>query len=67
MDVELTDAGYYVANVSCAGRRHCRISINKDFESIEDARTALAVKARLWIAEYLQRDHGGNTKPGDLS
>lgn len=67
MEVERTEAGYFVAIVSCAGRPHCRISINKDFETIDEARTALAVKVRLWIAEYLQRDHGGDTKPSDLS
>ena len=60
------DSGYFVGIVSRAGRRHCRISLNTDFASEEAARTALAVKARLWIAEYLQRDHSGDTRPADL-
>ncbi len=56
MELSTDKAGYYVAAVACRGQTRCRISLNTRFESAEDAEAALAIKARLWIAEVLQRE-----------
>ncbi len=59
MEVNMNPAGYYVAAVSHAGQTKCRISLNMMFDNVEDAERALAIKARLWIAEFLERERAG--------
>lgn len=66
MEVTRGDHGYHIAALACAGKPMCRISLNTEFADDDAARSALAFKARLWIVEYLARDHSGSTCMGDI-
>ncbi len=50
----------YFADIQRAGKHFCRLVITGP-RSEEEARRLLAVKARLWIDEYLRRPHTGTT------
>ncbi|MDR6453863.1 hypothetical protein [Variovorax paradoxus] len=53
----------YFADVRRDGKAVCRLVIAGP-SSEEEARALLAVKVRLWIAEYLARPHNGATSGG---
>ena len=57
MDVEYTNGGYEGV-VKRTDRVMCRIMLGGRFDHLPVARTALAPKARAWIAEFLQRRPG---------
>ncbi|MDP9902357.1 hypothetical protein J2W36_004634 [Variovorax ginsengisoli] len=54
---------HYFADVRRSGTQVCRLSIIGT-ESEEEARSRLALKARLWIDDYLSRSRSGNTGCG---
>jgi hypothetical protein len=59
------ESASYFADIQRAGRPVCRLIISGPM-SEEDARRLLALKARLWIDEYLARPHSGTTEFGLL-
>lgn len=54
LELELQD-GHYVGVLFQSSVKRCRLSISSDQLSESEARTRLADKARLWIAEFLAR------------
>lgn len=66
MEIAEAEHGYRVAVLACSGKPMYRISLHTEFADGDAARSALAIKARLWIAEYLARDHSGSTSMGDI-
>lgn len=56
---------YFFADVHRDGAPVCRLAITGAF-SEEEAHRRLAVKARLWINDYLSRPHSGTTEFGTL-
>jgi hypothetical protein len=61
----LGESAAYYADVRRAGRSVCRLIVAGP-TSEDEARRLLAVKARLWINEYLSRPHSGITGFGSL-
>ena len=61
----LGEGKMYFADVHHAGEPVCRLIVAGP-TSEEDARRLLAVKARLWISEYLSRPHSGTSGFGAL-
>ena len=59
------EGAFYFADVKRADAIICRLVVAGG-TSEEEARRLLAEKARLWIAEYLMRPHGGTTDFGSL-
>ena len=59
------ESAFYFADIQRAGNHVCRLAI-VGAKSKEEARRLLAIKARLWIAEYLLRSHTGTTEFGSL-
>jgi hypothetical protein len=59
------ESACYFADVQCAGNHVCRLVIT-GARSEDEARRLLAVKARLWIADYLARPHTGSTAFGAI-
>ena len=55
------DSRRHTAIIKRAGTPICHLSIGPVAGGDEGAREALAIKARLWVAEYLNRDHAGDT------
>lgn len=53
----------YFADIQRAGAPVCRLTITGTWPQ-EEAHRLLAVKARLWIDEYLSRPHSGATDFG---
>ena len=53
------DGAYYIADLR-------RLAMIGGTYTKEEARRALALKARLWIADYLTRPHSGSTEFGPL-
>ena len=51
---------HYYGDVHRDGRQVCRMSI-MGANSEQEAHRRLALKARLWIDDYLSRPHSGNT------
>jgi len=49
------DSLYYFADVKRRGIHICRLAVAGRFSSEDEARRALAVKARHWIADYQER------------
>lgn len=64
MAVEKNESGYFFCVVQCRGQAMCRLSLNTNFSSAEEAEAALAVRARAWIAEYLQRSNKSEARDG---
>ena len=56
---------HYVGDVYRDGRHVCRLSVIGAASKAE-AHRRLALKARLWIADYLRRPHSGNAEFGTL-
>lgn len=56
---------YFFADVQHDGVTVCRLAI-AGVASEEEAHRRLAVKARLWIQNYLSRPHSGTTEFGTL-
>ena len=54
------EAVHYFGDVQRDGAQVCRLSII-GAESEQEAHRRLALKARLWIENYLSRPHSGNT------
>ena len=54
---------YFFADVQRDGVPVCRLAIS-GVASAQEAHRRLAVKARLWIDEYLSRSHAGNSESG---
>lgn len=61
----LGESAAYFADVRRAGRPVCRLIVAGP-TSEDEARRLLAVKARIWISEYLARPHSGTTEFGSL-
>jgi hypothetical protein len=64
MDVRNETAGdsrRHTAIIRRAGVPICHLSIGPVAGGDEGAHEALAVKARLWVAEYLSREHTGDS------
>jgi len=61
----LGEQAAYYADVQREGQRVCRLIIIGP-RSEDEARALLAVKARVWIADYLSRPHSGATQFGTL-
>ena len=59
------EAAAYFADVHREGRKVCRLIV-AGAKSEDEARRLLAVKARVWIDEYLSRPHSGSTGFGSL-
>ena len=59
------EASYFFADVNRDGAPVCRLAITGAF-SKEEAQRRLAVKARIWINDYLSRPHSGTTEFGTL-
>ena len=57
---ELGESAAYYADVRRTGRSVCRLIVAGP-TSEDEAHRLLAVKARLWINEYLSRPHSGIT------
>ena len=57
---------YFVAELQQSGQHVCRLCLMGTTSGEEEARRALALKARLWIADYLSRPHTGTTEFGPL-
>lgn len=55
------DASHYFADLSQDGNHVCRLALSGGASSDEEARRRLAVKARIWIDDYLNRSQGGPT------
>lgn len=67
MTIDSEDQGetvHYFADVCRDGERICRLALTGVAASKQDAHSRLALKARLWIADYLSRPHSGNTEFG---
>ena len=62
----LFDGEHCCALVSRHGQMMCRLSATHLGLSESQARTALAERARAWIADYLSRTHTGHTSFGAL-
>jgi len=61
MELEREDmGGAYVGVVKRSGVIMCRILLAGDFKDRPLARSALADRARMWIADYLRRPHEGD-------
>ncbi len=60
------DGAYYIADLRRARQDVCRLAMIGGTYTKEEARRALALKARLWIADYLTRPHSGSTEFGPL-
>ena len=56
---------HYFGDVRRDGAQVCRLSII-GAESEQEAHRRLALKARLWIDDYLSRPHSGSTEFGSL-
>jgi len=56
----------YFGDVYCNGRHRCRLSVI-GVTSEAEAHRRLALKARLWIDDYLSRPHSGSTEFGTLT
>ena len=56
----LGEGTFYFADIRRGGDPVCRLMITGTVAE-EEARALLAVKVRLWIAEYLSRPHSGAT------
>uniref|UniRef100_C5CLS6 Uncharacterized protein n=1 Tax=Variovorax paradoxus (strain S110) TaxID=543728 RepID=C5CLS6_VARPS len=56
----------YFADIRRGGDPVCRLMITGTLAEEEEARALLAVKVRLWIAEYISRQHSGATTFGVL-
>lgn len=54
------------ADIKRRNQHMCRVSIACEGLSEDEQRTALAEKARAWIADYLSRSHAGPTAFGEL-
>jgi hypothetical protein len=59
-------AMHYFGDVHRNGAQVCRLSII-GAKSEEEAHRRLALKARLWIDDYLSRAHSGSTGFGELA
>jgi hypothetical protein len=59
----LGESAAYFADVHRAGQPVCRLVVTGP-TSEDEARRLLAVKARLWIAEYLTRPQNGAASGG---
>lgn len=59
-------AAYFVAELQRSGHHVCRLCLMGTSSGEEEARRALVLKARLWIADYLSRPHTGSTEFGPL-
>lgn len=59
------ESALYFADIQRSGNHVCRLAI-VGAKSQEEAHRLLAVKARLWIAEYLSRPHTGITEMSSL-
>ena len=59
------EASYFFADINRDGAPVCRLAITGAF-SKEEAQRRLAVKARIWINDYLSRPHSGTTEFGTL-
>ncbi|MGJ7497254.1 hypothetical protein ACSFA8_19510 [Variovorax sp. RT4R15] len=59
------ESALYFADIQRGGNHVCRLAI-VGAKSKEEAHRQLAVKARLWIAEYLARPRTGITEFGSL-
>jgi hypothetical protein len=59
------ESAAYFADVHREGRKVCRLIVAGAKSEVE-ARRLLAVKARVWIHEYLSRPHSGTTEFGSL-
>jgi hypothetical protein len=55
----------YFADIQRGGDQVCRLTITGTWPE-DEARRLLAVKARLWIKEYLSRPHSAATDIGAL-
>ncbi|MDN4588121.1 hypothetical protein DBA29_06365 [Xenophilus aerolatus] len=53
----LHEEDQHIAVVCRRGVPMCRVSMSRHGEAAEKVRTALAERARAWIAEYLQREN----------
>lgn len=60
------EASYFVGDLERAGQHICRLVLLGGAYTKEEARRKLAVKARVWIADYLSRPHSGTTEFGSL-
>lgn len=56
----------HVAIVEYTGKPLCRLSLAVEGMSNDEIRTALAEKARAWIAEYTNRPHSGDSGFAEL-
>lgn len=59
------EGAFYYADIDRAGTFVCRLVVTGE-RSEQEARRILAVKARLWIDDYLSRAHTGTTAFGSL-
>jgi len=58
------EAVHYFADLSQAGKHVCRLALSGPAKSEEEARRLLAVKARIWIDDYLSRSPGEGAESG---
>ena len=59
-------AVFYYADVARNGGQVCRIAFSDSGVSEDEAHRRLAVRARLWINDYLSRPHSGESEFGTL-
>ena len=62
----MRERSYFVAALFRGKELVCRMALMGRQCNKADARRALALKARLWIADYLSRPHTGSTEFGPL-